>query len=72
MEGKATTLVADNEARWFWNEIARSEKVERGPGKKVERANMKLEVSEEERKMYQQGLDTLGEEARGNYKEHSR
>lgn len=72
MEGKATTLIADNEARWFWNEIARSEKVERGPGKKVERANMKLEVSEEERKMYQQGLDTLGEEARGNYKEHSR
>ena len=69
MEGKATTLIVDNEARWFWNEIARSEKVGRGPGKKVQRANMKLEVSDDERKMYQQALETLGEEARGNYKE---
>ena len=70
-EGKATTLIADNEARWFWNEIARNEKVGRGPGRKVERANMKLEVSDEERKMYQQALDTLGEETRGNYKDRS-
>ena len=71
MEGKATTLIADNEARWFWNEIARNEKVGRGPGRKVQRANMKLEVSDEERKMYQQALDTLGEETRGKYKERS-
>ena len=71
MEGKATTLIADNEARWFWNEIARNEKVGRGPGRKVQRANMKLEVSDEEREMYQQALDTLGEETRGNYKERS-
>ena len=69
IEGKATTLIADNEARWFWNEIARSEKVCRGPSRKVERANMKLEVSDDERNMYQQALDTLGEETRGNYKE---
>ena len=71
MEGKATTLIADNEARWFWNEIARNEKVERGPGRKVQRANMQLEVSDEERKLYQQTLDTLGEETRGNHKERS-
>ena len=71
MEGKATTLIADNEARWFWNEIARNEKVERWPGRKVQRANMKLEISDEERKTYQQALDTLGEETRGNYKERS-
>ena len=71
MEGKATTLIADNEARWFWNEIARNEKVERGPGRKVQRANMKLEISDEERKTYQQALDTLGEETRGNYNERS-
>ena len=69
MEGKATTLIADNEARWFWNEIARNEKVGRGPGRKVQRANMQLEVSDEDRKMYQQALDTLGEETRGDYKE---
>ena len=71
MEGKATTLIVDNEARWFWNEIARNEKVGRGPGRKVQRANMKLEVDDEGREMYQQALDTLGEEMRGNYKEHS-
>ena len=71
MEGKATTLIADNEARWFWNEIARSEKVGRGPGMKVQRANMKLEVSDDERDMYQQALDTLGEETRGIIKERS-
>ena len=71
MEGKATTLIADNEARWFWNEIARSEKVERGPGMKVQRANMKLEISDDEREMYQQALETLGEETRGNFKERS-
>ncbi len=68
-EGMATTLIADNEARWFWNEIARSEKVGRGPGRKVQRSNMKLEVSDEEKKMYQQALETLGEETRGNYRE---
>ena len=72
MEGKATTLIADNEARWFWNEIARSEKVGRGPGMKVERANMKLEASEGEKEMYQQALETLGEETRGNYKRTQR
>lgn len=71
MEGKATTLIADNEARWFWNEIARNEKVGRGPGRKVQRANMKLEIGDEERKTYQQALDTLSEETRGNYKERS-
>ena len=71
MEGKATTLIVDNEARWFWNEIARSEKVGRGPGGKVQRANMKLEVSEGEKEMYQQALETLGEETRGNYNERS-
>ena len=65
-EGKAATLIADNEARWFWNEIARSERVGRGKGKKVQRVNMVLEVGEEERERYQEALSTLGEETRGN------
>ena len=64
-EGKATTLIADNEARWFWNEIARSEKVGRGKGKKVVRIDRKLEVEDEEREMYQEALEKLGEEAQG-------
>ena len=64
-EGKATTLIADNEARWFWNEIARSEKVGRGKGKKVVRIDRKLKVEDEEREMYQEALEKLGEEAQG-------
>ena len=64
-EGKATTLIADNEARWFWNEIARSEKVGRGKGKKVVRIDRKLEVEDEEREMYQEALEKLGEETQG-------
>ena len=66
-EGKAATLIADNEARWFWNEIARSEKVGRGKGKKVVRIDRKLEVEDEEREMYQEALEKLGEETRGKH-----
>ncbi|KAL2054675.1 hypothetical protein ABVK25_004979 [Lepraria finkii] len=66
-EGKAATLIADNEARWFWNEIARSEKVGRGKGKKVVRIDRKLEVEDEEREMYKEALEKLGEETRGKH-----
>lgn len=64
-EGKATTLIAENEARWFWNEIARSEKVGRGPGRKVVRDNMKYEFSDDVRRRYEQALEAVGKEARG-------
>lgn len=64
-EGKATTLIADNEARWFWNEIARAENVGRGAGKKVVRDNSRYEFDEEEREIYRVALEKLGREAQG-------
>lgn len=68
-EGKAITLVAMHEARWFWNELARGTRVVRGPGRKVKRCESKLEKwGEEERRSYEEGLRRLGEEARGERK----
>ena len=64
-EGTATTFVAHREARWFWNEIARSEQVKRGPGKKVSRMKLNLEPGDKERKRYEEALRQLGREARG-------
>lgn len=64
-EGKAITLVARHEARWFWNEIARGKGVLRGQGRKVKRGESKLEDwGKEERRSYEEALRTLGEEAR--------
>jgi len=64
-EGKATTLIADNEARWFWNEIARAQNVGRGLDKKVTRDNSIYEFDEKERAMYHLALEKLGREAQG-------
>ena len=62
-EGRATTLIAENEARWFWNDIARSEKV--GRSRKVIRDNAKYEFGDGERRRYEEALETVGKEARG-------
>ena len=62
-EGRATTLIAENEARWFWNEIARSERV--GRNRKIVRDNTKYEFSDDERLQYEEALETVGKEARG-------
>lgn len=67
-EGKATTLIADNEARWFWNEIARNPQIGRGSGRKVIRNNSKFDFSEEDRVSYQRALTALGQEAQGGRK----
>ncbi|MCJ1229380.1 ATP-dependent RNA helicase dbp6 [Toensbergia leucococca] len=72
-EGKATTLVAHHQARWFWNEIARSGLVRRGPGRKVVRVDMGLDVfGEEERRAYAEALGVLGQEVRGETSRHVR
>ena len=63
-EGVATTLVAHHEARWFWNEIARSGKVRR-IGKVVKAENRGDGIGEADRKNYEWALKKLGEEARG-------
>lgn len=62
-EGLATTFVAHHEARWFWKEIARSENIMRGLGKKIERVESSLEIKEEDRKVYEDALKILGTEA---------
>lgn len=65
-EGKAITLVARHEARWFWNDIAKGKVVVRGQGGKVRRGESKLENwGKEERRSYEEALRTLGEEAKG-------
>ena len=64
--GSAVTLVAHHEARWFWNEIARSEKIGRPVGGKVQRADWKPdEIDEEDRRIFKVALERLGKEARG-------
>jgi ATP-dependent RNA helicase DDX51/DBP6 len=63
-EGVATTLVAHHEARWFWNEIARSGAVRR-VGKVVTAENAGKGIGEEDRESYERALRKLGEEARG-------
>lgn len=65
--GKAITLIAENEARWFWNEIARGAKLGRGE-RKVKRDNTKFEFGEDELARYQEALETLGKEAQGGRK----
>ncbi|MCJ1247117.1 hypothetical protein MMC30_004328 [Trapelia coarctata] len=63
-EGVATTLVAHHEARWFWNEIARSGKVRR-VGKVAKAESAGKGIGEEDRENYEHALRKLGEEARG-------
>ncbi len=67
-KGKATTLIADNEARWFWNEIARNPLIGRCSGRKVIRNNSKFDFSEEDRVSYQRALTALGQAAQGGQK----
>lgn len=64
-DGQAMTLVAHHEARWFWNEIGKSDRIVRGPGRKIVRVEWKLEVDKDQRRMYEDALHLLGEEARG-------
>jgi ATP-dependent RNA helicase DDX51/DBP6 len=44
--GEAWSLFAENEGRWFWNEIARAKGI--GRNAKVERINMKLATEQKE------------------------
>ncbi|KAE8441190.1 hypothetical protein EG329_005790 [Mollisiaceae sp. DMI_Dod_QoI] len=62
-EGHAWTLFTGTEAGWFWREIARSEKVQRVVGSKVERVNIKKEIFDSERQRYEHALEALEKEA---------
>ncbi|MCJ1402133.1 ATP-dependent RNA helicase dbp6 [Xylographa trunciseda] len=63
--GLAATIVAHHEARWFWNEIARSETIRRSG--KISRVEKGPEsISDADRTAYEVALETLGKEARGD------
>ena len=71
--GLAMTLVAHHEARWFWKEIAKSEKIVRGAEKKVAKVESKSQNIEEElRQRYENALKVLGEEAKGERHDEQR
>lgn len=60
--GHAWTFFGETDARWFWNEIARAGTVKRE--RKVGRENIQKEkFTDEERKLYQDALEELGNEA---------
>ena len=62
--GLATTLVAHHEARWFWNEIARSENIRRsGKISRVEKGSEA--ISDQDKTAYEMALKTLRQEAQG-------
>lgn len=65
-EGKATTLVLHSQGKWFWKDkggVAGSEVLGRG-GRAVRRRNLVVDLSEGVRRVYEDALKTLGEEAR--------
>jgi ATP-dependent RNA helicase DDX51/DBP6 len=65
-QGHAWTLLTNTEARWFWNEIARSKIIERASGSKVARINIDSgSFDEEYRGRYETALAILGSEASG-------
>jgi ATP-dependent RNA helicase DDX51/DBP6 len=61
--GSAWTLFTGREARWFWNEIARSSAIQRVADAKVERVNIKAKHFHEERAKYEEALEELKKEA---------
>jgi ATP-dependent RNA helicase DDX51/DBP6 len=63
-KGWAWTLFTETEGRWFWNEIARSESMQRPSGSKVERLNVYTDQFDcELRHKYEWALEQLGKEA---------
>jgi len=72
--GSAWTLVADREAAWFWNAIARgkgsggteNDKIERAEGKKLERVRYVLDdLNQEARQNYSNALSRLKQDVQG-------
>lgn len=75
-EGVAITLVEGHQARWFWNEVARTERVGRGreggeSDGKVRRWNLDVTVGEAEMGRYENAIKQLGDEAMGKKKDNA-
>ncbi|KAK0121677.1 ATP-dependent RNA helicase dbp6 [Cadophora gregata] len=62
-KGNAWTLFTATEGRWFWNEIGRSESIERANGSKIGRLTIKEDAFASLRPRYEEALETLGKEA---------
>ncbi|KAI9681096.1 MAG: ATP-dependent RNA helicase dbp6 [Caeruleum heppii] len=63
--GEAWTLVQDNEARWFWRDIAKGSEIRRADGKKVARVKLDMaSMDADAQERYQEALDALGEEVK--------
>ncbi|KAF2274620.1 P-loop containing nucleoside triphosphate hydrolase protein [Westerdykella ornata] len=66
-QGQAMTLVAKNEAGWFWNQIAKGSSVKRVRGTKVVRVELKeRDVTWDRKRTYQEALQQLQGAVEGN------
>ncbi|KAI9651256.1 ATP-dependent RNA helicase dbp6 [Ciborinia camelliae] len=63
-QGHAWTLVGNSEARWFFNEVAKSEEIRRREGGKVKRVVVDArKFGEYKKETYEEALEELGKEA---------
>jgi ATP-dependent RNA helicase DDX51/DBP6 len=62
--GAASTFVAHHEARWFWNEIAKSPQIQRSA--RIKRIDKGDNFTKQEKERYGAALRQLGHEARGS------
>lgn len=60
-EGDAWSLVATNEARWFWRNVGRGIK---RAGKTIERVSIDFAVDRAARERYESALRRLGDEVK--------
>ena len=66
-QGKAITLIGYSEARWFWNEVGKSEKILRA-GKVARDETFFNRITKEMSEEYEAALVRLGEEATGGHR----
>ncbi|PVH86485.1 P-loop containing nucleoside triphosphate hydrolase protein [Cadophora sp. DSE1049] len=62
-KGHAWTLFTATEGRWFWNEIGRSDSIERANDSKMGRLTIKEDAFASQRPRYEEALEILGKEA---------
>lgn len=63
-QGHAWTLIGNTEARWFFNEVAKSEEIRRREGEKVKRVVVDArKFGQYKKETYEEALEELGKEA---------
>ena len=69
----AITMLEQQQARWFWNEIARNQGLKRGVNKKVVRGKVGIGSWDgEARGRYEQALEGLEHAVKGEGKDKER